>query len=101
MTDSTFLHLPSVVSYTLCFLLIDIAPVDQWYVEISMFHGFEALNAKAQLLETLKGTLLDETRGEGDVFEISRKKLNTVLTELAISHHVTLFIHMCMFVLVS
>ncbi|XP_042566063.1 cation channel sperm-associated protein subunit beta-like [Clupea harengus] len=39
-----------------------IAPVDQWYVEISMFQGFEALHAKAQLLETLKGTMLDVTR---------------------------------------
>lgn len=43
--------------------------MDQWYVEISMFQGFEALHAKAQLLETLKGTMLDVTRGKGDGLE--------------------------------
>ncbi|XP_062377467.1 cation channel sperm-associated auxiliary subunit beta-like isoform X2 [Sardina pilchardus] len=43
-------------------IMTEIAPVDQWYFEISMFHGFEALNAKAKLLETLKGTLLDVAR---------------------------------------
>lgn len=56
-----------------------------------MFHGYEALNAKAQLLETLKGTLLDVIRGEGDVLEIFREKLNTLFTGLAMRHHVTLF----------
>ncbi|XP_041964031.1 cation channel sperm-associated protein subunit beta-like isoform X3 [Alosa sapidissima] len=43
-------------------IMTEIAPVDQWYFEISMFQGFEALHAKAKLLETLKGTLLDVAR---------------------------------------
>lgn len=67
MTDYPILLYILQLLHPLGFPWTDIAPVDQWYVEISMFHGYEALYAKAQLLETLKGTLLDVARGEGDV----------------------------------
>ncbi|KAM9514744.1 cation channel sperm-associated auxiliary subunit beta-like isoform 3-T3 [Salvelinus alpinus] len=39
------------------------APVDEWYVEFSMFHGFSMFRSKGSILDTLKGTLLDVARG--------------------------------------
>ncbi|XP_071244764.1 cation channel sperm-associated auxiliary subunit beta-like isoform X8 [Salvelinus alpinus] len=38
------------------------APVDEWYVEFSMFHGFSMFSSKGSILDTLKGTLLDVAR---------------------------------------
>ncbi|XP_055771046.1 cation channel sperm-associated auxiliary subunit beta-like [Salvelinus fontinalis] len=38
------------------------APVDEWYVEFSMFHGSSMFISKGSILDTLKGTLLDVAR---------------------------------------
>ncbi|KAM9514743.1 cation channel sperm-associated auxiliary subunit beta-like isoform 2-T2 [Salvelinus alpinus] len=44
-------------------ITINTAPVDEWYVEFSMFHGFSMFRSKGSILDTLKGTLLDVARG--------------------------------------
>ncbi|KAJ7985014.1 hypothetical protein DPEC_G00360740 [Dallia pectoralis] len=38
------------------------SPVDEWYVEFSMFHGRSMFSKKGSILDPLKGTLLDVTR---------------------------------------
>ncbi|XP_019909958.2 cation channel sperm-associated protein subunit beta isoform X2 [Esox lucius] len=38
------------------------APVDEWYVEFSMFHSLSMFSKKGSILDPLKGTLLDVAR---------------------------------------
>ncbi|KAM6972905.1 cation channel sperm-associated auxiliary subunit beta-like [Aplochiton taeniatus] len=69
----------------------DSAPVDQWYVEFSMLHGFSMFSTKGSFLDTLKGTLLDVARepilqwtiGE----ELTRRSVNRLLSKVRTLKH--------------